>query len=174
MQHPGPYWGVSDSVPSSAGLGWEDNPAQLLCLSWGFSSLPHLHSKEAVVPVPPTSWPDSAPTKLCHDVSCWDSIPAGALVSLCPSHVKWNHGAPWQRIFLPLPWVTSVSQRCLAGAGGAAAAPLARGAAVECRGWRGGQVFSLLLCERRVWTPGRAVTYPGYHVEFCNPGALNQ
>lgn len=48
-------------VPRSAGLGWEDISAQLLCLTWGFSSLPHLHSREGVVPVPPMSWSDSAP-----------------------------------------------------------------------------------------------------------------
>lgn len=75
VQHLGLYWGVSRCVPRSAGLGWEDSSAQLLWLSWGFSSLPDLHSGEGVVPLSPTFWSDSAPTDLCHDISCWDSIP---------------------------------------------------------------------------------------------------
>lgn len=91
-QHVGPCWGVSSCVPRSAGLGWEDSSAQLLCLSWGFSSLPHLNSTEGVVPMSPTFWPDSAPTNLCHGISCWVSIPGWSSVSLCSSRacIAWN------------------------------------------------------------------------------------
>lgn len=119
-------------VPRRAGLGWEDNSAQLLCLTWGFSSLPHLHPKEGVVPVPPMSRSDSAPQSSA--MGCPAGMPslaeaASPSAQAMPGLFEIELQSTLRKSFAPCPMalshagcVTSVSQRCLAGAGGAAAA----------------------------------------------------